>query len=134
MFRRLLIALFILANLTSQVSVAYACGMMGGEMKVLKHCCCHGMKMKAAESEEADGAKDCCEEIVQISDEISDQSAAVKFDSKLPTIDPQLAQVLLPALLGILVPVQTSEVAWSDQDSPPFYGSDLYLQTQRLRL
>lgn len=134
MLRRLVIAFFVLANLISQVSVAYACGMMGGAPVVAKHCCCPGEMTGATRGEPA-ANKDCCHKVVEVLPGPADQLGALSAPIKLPAYDAQpLPPALLPALVAILIPVRSLDAGWVEADDSGPLGTDLYLRTQRLRL
>ena len=133
MLRRLLILLFVVANLSTQVSVAYACAMMGTTTQVMKHCCC---KTDQAEPDCDEGSMDqgCCTTVIDVADGPGDQVGNTGSATKLADIDPQTLAALLPVLLSLVPPSQTAAIAWNRAQDPRPPGTDLYLRTQRLRL
>jgi len=135
MLRRLLIAFFILTNLTSQVSVAYACGMMGGAPVVLKHCCCQPDEAAPTGDEVAEGMG-CCQTVVDMPDGPGDQVGNLQAGTKLPDYNPQpLPPALVPVLLSfVLQPSQSHATVWDEARDHGLSGTDLYLRTQRLRI
>jgi hypothetical protein len=135
MLRRLLIAFFILANLSSQVSVAYACGMMGGAPVLMKHCCCEPDETAPPSGDVADG-QGCCQTIVRIADGPGDQVGSLQAVPKLPDYNPQpLPPAIVPVLLSlVLLQTQSHDPLWDEARDHGLYGTDLYLRTQRLRL
>lgn len=147
MFRRVFLLLFILINLTTQVSVAFACGMMGDTPVVMKKCCCKSERMTPPTDRMADGmAKGtaggarCCEQIVEIQQGPGDQVGGIHSATQLPDYKPQpqpqpLPPALVPVLLSfVLQPAQRHELVWDQARDHGLYGTDLYLRTQRLRL
>lgn len=134
MLRRLLTLFFIIANLTTQVSVAYACGMMAAGPVVLKQCCCQPDQAAPSCDEMAEG-KGCCQQVVDVAEGPGDHVGSLHADTKLPEYKPQpLPPAFLPVLLAIVVPSQSHEIAWEQSRDLSLYGTDLYLRTQRLRL
>lgn len=134
MLRRFLILVFILGNLSSQVSVAFACGMLAGAPVVLEHCCCPQVAAPGNDDDTADG-KGCCRKLVEISAGFGDQASNVAAPVKLPAYEPQiLPPALLPALFSIALPAPSQAMAREESGGQGLYGTDLYLRTQRLRL
>lgn len=134
MLRRLIIMLFVFASLTSQVSVAFACGMMGNASTVVKHCCCE-QDMAGPGCDHSDSGKGCCTKIVEVSVGLNDQVSGIASPAKLPNYDPQpLSPVLLPTLLTLQLLAQPNKLVWDDVSDHGLYGTDLYLRTQRLRI
>lgn len=133
MLRRVLILLFLVANLSTQVSVAYACAMMGATAPAMKHCCCKTDQAKPGFDE---GWMDqgCCTTVIDVADGPGDQVGNASSSAKLTDIDPQTLSALLPALLAMVQPSKTAAVAWNRAHDPGPPGTDLYLRTQRLRL
>lgn len=135
MLRRLIFTLFLFANLTSQVSVAFACGMMGTDQPVVvKHCCCKGMATQAAGDHfEADG-KACCQIVVDVSPALGNQVGHVPAATKLPDLSPHLLSPLLPALFSLVLEPASPGVFREARWETAREGHNLYLRTQRLRL
>lgn len=134
MLRRLIIAFFVFASLTSQASVAFACGMMGSATTVVKHCCCE-QDMAGPGCDHSASGKGCCTTIVEVSVGLSDQVGDIAAPVQLPDYDPQLlSPVLLPTLLTLQWLPQPKELAWDEVSDHGLYGTDLYLRTQRLRI
>jgi hypothetical protein len=136
MLRRLIFTLFLLANLTSQVSVAFACGMMaGGHPVVVKHCCCKGMAADAGGAHPTADGKNCCQIVVDVSPGPGHQMGHVQAETKLPDLSLHLlSPVLLPALFSLVLEPASSGVFWEARRDTTLNGLDLYLHTQRLRL
>lgn len=135
MLRRVLICLFILANLGNQASVAYACLMMGGAAPVvMKDCCCDPDPTQPA-SPAAAMDPDCCETIVDVPDGPGNQVGHLHAGSKLPDYHPQL---LPPALLAVPLTLAAqppgATVVWDRPSAHRADGADLYWRTQRFRL
>lgn len=134
MMRRLILVFFVLASLTSQASVAFACKMMGGTAVVMEHCCCKGMTASPGYGDSVNN-KNCCQPVVHLSVGIGDQVGHLVTSVKLPSPAPQaLLPILLPAVLAVALPVQPTERSWDEFGDRPLHGKDLYLRTQRLRL
>jgi hypothetical protein len=134
MLRRLIIMLFVFASLTSQASVAFACGMMGSASTVVKHCCCEQDVAGPGCNHSASG-KGCCTKIVEVSVGLSDQVGDIASLVKLPNYDPPpLSPVLLPTPLTLKFPPPSKELTWDEVSDHGLYGTDLYLRTQRLRI
>lgn len=134
MLRRLIIMFLVFASLTSQVSVAFACGMMGGAPVVAKHCCCE-QEMAGPGCDHSASGKGCCTKIVEISVGPGHQVGDLAAPVKLPSYDPQpLSPALLPALFALTLPAQPNELTWDEIGDHGLYGTDLYLRTQRLRI
>nr|ART35495.1 A379 [uncultured bacterium] len=134
MLRRLLILFFILANLTSQVSMAYSCAMMGEVPVMLKKCCCDPEERVSHCDKSMSGEKGCCDQVVDVADGPGDQAGNVAAPVKLPDFDPQVLPALLPVLLALVLPSQAHSVTWDVSRDHSLNGTDLYLRTQRLRL
>ena len=134
MLRHLLVLLFIVANLSSQVSVAYACAMGDGAPKVMRHCCCKKPEVQEGCDKGAMG-KGCCQTVIDVSPGPGNQVGHVQAESKLPDLTPQLlSPALLPALLSLVLEPTSPAEFWEARRGPARYGTDLYLRTQRLRL
>lgn len=133
MIRRFLILLFVIANLSTQVSVAYACAMMGTTTQVVKHCCCKTDQAQP-DCDESSMGEGCCATVVDVADGPGDLAGNIGSATKLPDIDPQMLPALLPVLLALVQPSQTATVTWDPARDHSLYGTDLYLRTQRLRL
>lgn len=134
MLCRLLILFFILANLTSQVSMAYSCAMMGEAPVVLKKCCCNPEERVSHCDKNMSGEKGCCDQVVDVADGPGDQAGNVAAAIKLPDFDPHVLPALLPVLLALVLPSQAHSVTWDVSRDHSLNGTDLYLRTQRLRL
>jgi len=134
MLRRLLIVFFILANLTSQVSMAYSCAMMGDAPVVLKKCCCDPEERVSHCDKSMSGEKGCCDPIVDVANGPGDQAGMAASSVKLPDFDPHVLPALLPVLFALVLPPQAPSVTWDASRDHSLYGTDLYLRTQRLRL
>ena len=133
MLRRLLILFFILTNLTSQVSVAYSCAMMGDAPVVVKKCCCDPEARVSHCEKGMSGEKRCCDVVVDVTAGPSDQGS-VAASVRLPDFDPHVMPALLPVLFALVLPSQTATDHWDASRDHSLYGTDLYLRTQRLRL
>lgn len=126
--------LFVFASLTSQASVAFACGMMGSALTVVKHCCCE-QDVAGPGCDHSASGKGCCTTIVEVSVGPSDQVGDIASPVKLPNYDPQsLSPVLLPTLLSLKLLAEPNKLAWDEVGDHGLYGTDLYLRTQRLRI
>jgi hypothetical protein len=133
MLRRTLIFFFILANLTSQASIAFSCEMMGGA--VVRHCCCHHQHSSDGGSTATDRSKACCHLIEITADQgISGDSA--KVAAQLSHFDPSpQATAILPAAVFILPYSDRPEITFSPPpDTYTRFGTLTYLHTQRLRI
>jgi hypothetical protein len=131
MLRRTLIFFFVLANLTSQASVAFTCEMMGGA--VVQHCCCPHQHVSERDSASTKSSKACCQLIEVTADQgISGDSAKTAvllshFESP--------AVAILPAAIYLLPDPGQSETTFSPPpDSYAQFGTLTYLHTQRLRI
>ncbi|TXH04497.1 MAG: hypothetical protein E6R07_07480 [Nevskiaceae bacterium] len=134
MLRRLIIAFLVFASLTSQVSVAFACGMMGSAPVVVKHCCCEHESAGSGCDPFASG-KSCCQPIVEIAVGPGEQIGDIVAPIKLPNYDPQpLSPALLPVPLALALSVQSHVMLGNPAGDHGLYGTDLYLRTQRLRI
>lgn len=134
MLRRLLAILIALTILIPQVSVAFACTMMGEAPMLLDRCCCDPAPSAERVGEDED-ATDCCEEVAVIADGPGNQVAHRQVPAALPDHEPQtLPPVLLPALFALLLPPPAQAPAWDTAHHPGPHGTDLYLRTHRLRL
>ena len=134
MLRRLLILFFILTNLTSQVSVAYSCAMMGDAPVVVKKCCCDPEARVSHCDKSMDGENGCCDTVIDVTAGASDQVGSVAATVKLPDFDPHVMPALLPVLFALVLPSQTATDHWDASRDHSLYGTDLYLRTQRLKL
>lgn len=136
MIRRFLISLLVFASLSSQVSVAFACGMMGGEHTVVvKQCCCEHPGVGGPTCDPSAKTRDCCHKVVELSAGPGDQVGGLAATVRLPPYDPQaLPPVLLPAVYALALPVSAPARHWYEHSERSFYGTRLYLRTQRLRL
>ena len=134
MLRRLLILFFILTNLTSQVSVAYSCAMMGDAPVVVKKCCCDPEVHVSHCEKGMSGEKRCCDTVVDVTAGASNQVSSVAAAVKLPDFDPHVLPALLPVLAALVLPSQAATDRWGASRDHSLYGTDLYLRTQRLRL
>lgn len=134
MLRRLLILVFVLANLTTQVSTAYACAMMGPKTVVSEHCCCKSTTA-SQKSVHSEAGKGCCQKIVKVSFGASVDAAGPVAHVKAPNFDqtPVLA-VVASALPVVSMTSQRERDEWTDYDPDHPHGTSLYLRTQRLRL
>jgi hypothetical protein len=134
MLRRLLILVFILANLTTQVSTAYACAMMGPKLVVSAHCCCKATDA-SHKSVESDAGKGCCQKIVKVSFGVSIVAAGPNAHVKAPSFDPAHVVIVAAAALPVVsLASQRKRDEWTDYDPAHPDGNSLYLRTQRLRL
>jgi hypothetical protein len=136
MLRRLLIAFFILINLTSQVSVAYSCAMMGDAPVVMKKCCCDPEERGSHCDKSMSGENGCCDTVVDVTDGTGGQVGNLHAATKLPDYKPQpLPPAVFPVLLSlVMLPAQGQESVWDEARDHGLYGTDLYLRTQRLRI
>lgn len=134
MLRRLLILFFIIVNLTSQVSLAYSCAMMGDAPVVMKKCCCDSEERVSHCDKSMSGETGCCDQVVDVSDGPGDQAGNVAAAVKLPDFDPHTLPALLQVLFALVLPAQSASVTWDAARDHSLYGTDLYLRTQRLRL
>lgn len=133
MLRRLILLLFILTNLTTQVSAAYSCQMMGDTSVILKHCCCHPERVASACKDTSSG-KGCCH-LADVVASADDHAGSLQAAMKLPDHKPQpLPPALLPVLKSVAIPSETHKVIWEEARDHSLYGTDLFLRTQRLRL
>ncbi len=134
MLRRLLILVFVIANLTSQVSVAYACAMMGPTKVVSAQCCCKTGAMVPSCAAAA-GDKDCCQKVVKVSAGPTDELASVAADVKVPSFDPLPVPAAQTAEFPLVAfNAQRERDEWTEYDPDHPHGTSLYLSTQRLRL
>lgn len=133
MLRRLLILLFVIANLSTQVSVAYACAMKGTTIQVVKHCCCKTDQAQP-DCDQTSMGEGCCTTVLDLADGPGDLAGNVASAIKLPDINPQMLPALLPVLVALIQPSQTAAVTWDPARDHSLYGTDIYLRTQRLRL
>lgn len=134
MLRRLLILFFILANLTTQVSVAYSCAMMGDAPVVMKKCCCDPHERVSPCDKSHSSEKGCCEQIVEVAVGSGDQVGHVAAAGRLPDFDSHVLPALLPVLYALVLPPQLPSATWDVVPDHGPFGTDLYLRTQRLRL
>lgn len=134
MFRSLLVLLFIVANLSGQVSVAYACTMGDGAPKVMRHCCCKKAEIRAAH-DAGEMIKVCCQVVVDVSPGPGQQVGHVQPEPKLPDLSPNLlSPVLLPALCSLVLEPASPGAFWNARQDTALSEPNLYLRTQRLRL
>jgi hypothetical protein len=134
MLRRLLILVFILANLTTQVSTAYACAMMGPNLVVSAHCCCKSTSA-SHKSAEPDAGKGCCQKIVKVSFGAAVDVAGPTVHVKVPSFDTAHVVFIAAAALPVVsLASQRKRDEWTDYAPAHPDGNSLYLRTQRLRL
>lgn len=134
MFRKLLVHLFIVASLSVQASMAFACEMMGDIL--VDECCCDDMGAMQRSQEPSTGATDaCCTPVALISADQAGASDSAKsaFKALNPDLQPQLiAAVASPAAL------QVSRKSAAVDDVPVGSiarpGTLTYLNTLRLRI
>lgn len=132
--RQLLVLLFIVANLTAHVSLAYACTMAEGAPKTMQDCCCSDPEVRAS-CGHATAGKDCCQIVVEVSPVPGNQVAQVQPDFKLPNLSQQLlSPALLATALSLVPDPAPTRVFREAQRDPASPGTTLYLHTQRLRL
>lgn len=137
MLRHLFTVFFILASLSTQASVAYACAMKAGTQVVHAQCCCEPDEAQAPSQElaEAAGGAGCCQRVIDVPDGAGDQVGGLNAGTKLPDYQPQtLPPVLAPVLFSFVQLQQVDEPAWERLPGDGRYGTDLYLRTLRLRL
>lgn len=134
MLRHLFTVFFILASLSTQASVAYACAMKAGTQVVHAHCCCEPDEAQAPSQEPAEGVG-CCLPVIDVPDGAGDQVGGLRAGAKLPDHQPQaMSPVLAPAVLAFVQPSPVDDPGWYVPRDQGLYGTELYLRTQRLRL
>lgn len=136
MLRRLIFALFLFASLTSQVSVAFACRMMGdGQPVAVKHCCCKGMAPDTGGGHSTAEGKGCCQIVIDVSPGPGHQVGHVQAETKLPDLSPHLlSPVLLSVLFSLVLEPASPGAFWDARRDTALNEPNLYLRTQRLRL
>ena len=133
MFRKLLVHLFIIASLSAQATMAFACEMMG-EVVVGK-CCCGNMGTTQGPPEPSFGATDaCCTQVALIGADQAGTSDTNKsaFKALNPDLQPQpVATVTNIAALRSFRQLSAFDVPPESIARP---GTRTYLNTLRLRI
>ena len=110
-------------------------GVSGEHTVVVKQCCCEHPGVGGPTCDPSAKTRDCCHKVVELSAGPGDQVGGLAATVRLPPYDPQaLPPVLLPAVYALALPVSAPARHWYEHSERSFYGTRLYLRTQRLRL
>lgn len=129
MLRKLLIYLFILTNLSAQVSTAFACEMTG--QVAMEHCCCDGDGMTAPTSPSDDP---CCRQISLVTAADGATADLGKSASQKSALDLDTLPLLAAAVAVLLPDVMETATAALLPDAVARSGTLTYLHTLRLRI
>lgn len=134
MFRRLVIALMLMAAPFAQARVVLVCAMM--DSRIVEQCCCDNERGSACAASENAVLSDCCCAVTIDAGEDFALNAVAGLPDKKQFNDPADGS---PDLVAASLPRNTAARHSASQASRPFQaavenGTKLYLLTARLRL
>lgn len=136
MFRRLLIALFVITHLTGPIGAAYAysCAMMGAAPALMKQCCCDPDEATPPCDGEGSATGDCCEKVVIVTDLPGDEAGQTASPPNPLKWPPQAFPAAPAMMLSVALTSLPGDASWEEVHRFAPLGTDLYLRTLRLRL